>query len=333
MSHNQPGPYGGQPQQPGPYGQQGAYGQPGPYGQPPQAPPAQPGYGYPQQTPPAQPGYGQPPQGVPPQQQPYGQQAPYGQQQAPYGQQPPYGQAPYGVPQPPAAGGGKKKTGIIIGAVAVVAAIGVGAYFVIGGGGGGLEDDGAHKLDTPATVASEYKRVGDGGESSDSKTTQYLESSGMKDGKAVVVQYSTADFSGYDPNDPSTLPPQSELLVAKGVTVVGGYGKIADPEKALDTYFAAITKQIVDSSASSSGSGAELIGQPEEADLDGALMKCQSAKSTNSLTKKESTDWFCVWSDYSTIAMVSPGDNTKSTTKDVAIDLTEKIRGEIRVKA
>ncbi|MFE9442769.1 hypothetical protein ACFYO2_28115 [Streptomyces sp. NPDC006602] len=343
MSYNQPGPYGGQPQQPGPYGQQGPYGQPPQappaqpgYGYPQQAPPAQPGYGYPQQAPPAQPGYGQPqqpPQDVPPQQQPYGQQAPYGQQ--PYGQQPPYGQAPYGVPQPPAAGGGKKKTGIIIAAVAVVAAVGVGAYFVIGGSGGGLEDDGAHKLDTPATVVTEYKRVGKGGESSDASTTKYLSASGMKDGKAVVVQYSTADFSGFDQSDPSTLPPQSELLVAKGVTVVGGYGKIADPEKALDTYFAAITKQILDSSSSSgsSGSGAELIGQPEEADIDGALMKCQSAKSTNSLTKKESTDWFCVWSDYSTIAMVSPGDNTKSTTKDVAIDLTKKIRDEIRVSA
>ncbi|WP_030044851.1 hypothetical protein, partial [Streptomyces resistomycificus] len=246
-------------------------------------------------------------------------------------QQPPYGQAPYGVPQPPA-GGGKKKTGIIIGAVAVVAAIAVGAYFVIGGGGGGLADDGAHQLDTPASLL-EYKRVGKGAESSDSDTTKYLEQSGMKNGKAVVGQYSTADFSGYDPSDPSTLPPQSELLTARGVTIVGGYGEIKDPAKALDTYFAAITKEIADKSSSSSSGGAEMIGQPEEVDIDGALMKCQSAKSTNSLTKKESTDWFCVWSDYSTIAMVSPGDNTKSITKDAAVDLTKKIRADIRVAA
>ncbi|MGW0902451.1 hypothetical protein [Streptomyces sp. NPDC002853] len=58
MSYNQPGPYGGQPQQqPGPYGRQG------PYGGPQQPPAPQPGYGYPQQP---QAPYGQvppPPQG------------------------------------------------------------------------------------------------------------------------------------------------------------------------------------------------------------------------------------------------------------------------------
>ncbi|MEU0113610.1 hypothetical protein ABZ137_07725 [Streptomyces bobili] len=324
MSYNQPGPYGGQqPQQPGPYGQQG------PYGQPPQAP--QPGYGYPQQ----------PPQSVPPQTPPYGAQPPYGQQPPapPYGQQPPYGQAPYGVPQPPPPGGGKKKAGIIIGAVAVVAAIGVGAAFLLGGtGSGGLEDDGAHTLTTPSTVVTEYDRVGKGGESSDADTTKYLTASGVKNGKAVVSQWSTVDFSDYDPSDPSTVPPQSELLTGKGVTMVGGYGEIADPETALDTYFAAIQKQLEENKSSSSSTGAakpktELIGRPEEADIDGALMKCQAAKSTNDLTKKESTDWFCVWADYSTIAMVSPGDNTKSITKDSAIDITTKLREEVRVKA
>ncbi|TQJ53087.1 hypothetical protein [Streptomyces sp. SLBN-115] len=329
MSHNQPGPYGGPPQQPGPYGQQG------PYGQPPQAP--QPGYGYPQQPPAPQPGYGypqQPPQGVPPQTPPYGQQPPpYGQPQPPYGQQP-----QYGFPQPPAPSGGGKKAGIIIGAIAVVAAIGVGAYFVIGGGGG-LEDDGAHTLNTPATVISEYKQVGKGAESSDSDTTKYLTASGVKGGKAVVGQWSTADFGDYDPENPdsSDLPSEAELLTAKGITLVGGYGEIADPEAALDKYFVAIQKELEDSNSSSSSSTTEgkteLIGQPEEADIDGALMKCQSAKSTNSLTKKESTDWFCVWSDYSTIAMVSPGDNTKSITKDAAIDITTKLRDEVRVKA
>ncbi|MEU8650158.1 hypothetical protein [Streptomyces sp. NPDC048737] len=329
MSYNQPGPYGGQqPQQPGPYGQQG------PYGQPPQAP--QPGYGYPQQ----------PPQGTPPQTPPYGQQpGPYGQQPPtpPYGQQPsygqpPYGQAPYGVPQPPAPGGGKKKLGLIIGAVAAVAVVGVGAALVLGGnsGSGGLEDDGAHKLTTPATVLDEYKRVGDGNQVSDSDNAKDMEKSGVKGGTAVLGQWSTADLSNYDPEDPSTLPSQSELLTAKGMTMVGGYGEIADPQATLDKFFASIQKQVKDSSTSDTGTmqNAELVGEPEEVEIDGAVAKCQSTKSTNALTKKESTDWFCAWADYSTVAMVSPGDNTGTgVNKATAVDLTAKLRGQIRVKA
>ncbi|MGW6910923.1 hypothetical protein [Streptomyces sp. NPDC054940] len=335
MSYNQPGPYGGQPQQPGPYGGQPQ--QPGPYGQPPQAPqpgygypqqapppqpPAQPqgqpGYGYPQQAPPAQPGYGYP-QGVPP-------------------QQPPYGQAPYGAPQPPAPGGGNKKAGLIIGAVAVVVAIGVGAYFVFGGGAGagGLEDDGAHKLSTPETVLGDYKRIGDGNLAGDSDTSKDMEESGVKSGTAVVGQWSTADFSGFDATDPSTLPDQSELLTAKGVTVVGGYGEIADPESTLDKFFASIQKQIKASSSSNSAGlqNAELVGEPESVEIDGTVAKCQSSKATNALTKKESTDWFCVWADYSTVAMVSPGDNTSTGVgKDTVVDMTAKIREAIRVKA
>ncbi|USQ88331.1 hypothetical protein NFX46_34030 [Streptomyces phaeoluteigriseus] len=324
MSYNQPGPYGGQqPQQPGPYGQQG------PYGQPPQAP--QPGYGYPQQ----------PPQSAPPQTPPYGAQPPYGQQPPapPYGQQPPYGQPPYGVPQPPAPGGGKKKAALIIGAVAVVAAIGVGAAFVLGGssgGAGGLEDDGAHTLTTPKTVIVEYQRVGEGNQVSGSDTAKDMEKSGVKGGTAVVGQWSTADFSNYDPEDPSSLPSQSELLTAKGMTMVGGYGKIADPQDTLDKFFASIQKQVKDSSTSDTGTmqNAELVGEPEEVEIDGAVAKCQSTKSTNALTKKESTDWFCAWADYSTVAMVSPGDNNGTGVgKDTAVDLTTKLREEVRVKA
>ncbi|MDX3573149.1 hypothetical protein, partial [Streptomyces sp. ID05-47C] len=246
--------------------------------------------------------------------------------------------APYGVPQPPPpGGGGKKKAGLIIGAVAVVAAIGVGAALLLGGsGGGGLEDDGAHTLTTPETVVSEYKRVGDGAQVSDSDTTKDMEKSGVKGGTTVAGQWSTADFSDYDPEDPSTLPSQSELLAAKGVTMVGGYGKIADPQATLDLFFASIQKKIKDSSTSNTGGmqNAELVGDPEEVEIDGAVAQCQSTKSTNALTKKESTDWFCAWADYSTVAMVSPGDNTGTGVgKDTAVDLTKKLREQIRVKA
>ena len=315
MSYNQPGPYGGQPQQPGPYGQPGG---PGPYGQQPQAP--QPGYGHPQQAPPQQPGYG------------YPQQTPPGAPPQPgYGQQP----QPYGVPQPPAPGGGKKNAGIIIGAVAVVAALGVGAYFVLGGGGAGsgLEDDGAHILTTPATVLSDYNRATkDGaGAGEDANTAKDLEKSGVRNGKSVAGLYTTADLSGYDPEDPTSAPDQSQLATAKGITFVGGYGEIADPEAVLDKFFATFKKESQEGSSSGSESKGELVGEPVEADLDGAVMRCQAAKGENQLTKEEKIDWFCAWADYSTIAMVSPGDATQGVTKDVAVDITTKLRKDVRV--
>ncbi|MFF8584533.1 hypothetical protein [Streptomyces althioticus] len=329
MSYNEPGPYGGQPQQPGPYGQQ-----PGPYGQQPPTP--QPGYGYPQQTPPpAQPGYGYPQQpgqpghpGVPPQQPPYGQQPQYGM-----------------PPQPPASGGGGggKVAAIVVGAVAVVTAIGVGAYLLLGGDGGssaaGLTDDGPHKLTVPKTVLGDYQRFGDGSEESGSETAKDMERSGVKNGTAILGQWSTADFGNYDPADPSTagdFPDQSELLTAKGITMVGGYGEIADPQKTLDTFFSNIQDKVEKSAEQNTGGmeNAELVGEPEEVEIAGTVAKCQSTKSTNALTKKESTDWFCAWADHSTVGMVSPGDNAGTGVgKDTAVDLTTKLREQIRVTA
>ncbi|MBZ9640610.1 hypothetical protein, partial [Streptomyces sp. PSKA30] len=225
--------------------------------------------------------------------------------------------------------------GLIIGAVAVVAAIGVGAYFVIGGGGGagGLEDDGPHKLTTPATVLTEYKRVSDDGASAGDDSTEDLEKSGVKNGKSVLGFYSTADLSDYDPSDPATAPDPSEIATAKGVTYAGAYGEIADPEAALDKFFTEFKKSSEEDSSSSTGTQAELVGEPEAVDLDGAVMKCQAAKGQDPTTKKEKTDWYCAWADYSTIAMVSPGDATKGITKDVAVDITTKLREQVRVKA
>jgi hypothetical protein len=234
------------------------------------------------------------------------------------------------MPQPPAPGGGKKKTGLIVGAVAVVAAIGVGAYFVLGGSGGGagggLEDDGAHKLTTPKTVlGGEYNLMSDSGLSS-STTTEDLEKSGVKNGKSALGIYTTIDPGSYDPSDPSSVPDEFSTI-----TFAGAYGDIADPEAALDAFFANLRKSA--SEDSSSGTGADLVGEPESVDLDGALMKCQVAKGENPQTKKVKSDWFCAWADHSTIAMVSPGEVTDSISKDAAVDLTTKIRKDVRVKA
>ncbi|WP_030564075.1 hypothetical protein [Streptomyces aureocirculatus] len=306
MSYNQPGPYGGQqPQQPGPYGG-GQPQQPGPYGQQPQAP--QPGYGYPQQ-PPQQPGYGypqQPPQGVPPQQQPYGQPG-YGQPQqpGPYGQQP---QGPYGqVPPPPPGGGGGKKTGLIIGAVAVVAAIGVGAYFVLGGsdsgGSGKVKDDGPHKLTTPETVLTEYKKKpGASGEGSDMSAEQTKNAAkfGVKNPKDIAAQYGT----GNEDN-----PLAQKILQFNGV-----YGEIEDPAAVVDKMFAEAKKKSEESDGSSTGRKVTVVGEPKSYNpsaLDGAVMKCQemkyslgSSSSGESQGPKEMSMATCIWGDNSTIGLV-----------------------------
>ncbi|MFG2496972.1 hypothetical protein ACGFSB_01970 [Streptomyces sp. NPDC048441] len=304
MSYNQPGPYGQQPQQPGPYGQQ-----PGPYGQQPQAP--QPGYGYPQQA----------PQGVPPQQPgPYGQppQAPYGQQQPPYGQ----------VPPPPAGGGGKK-TGLIIGAVVALVAIAGGVWWFTAGkdGGSSVADDGPHKLVTPQTVLSDYKK-------SDSDSGGMTESD-LKDAAKWGVTNPKDVSASYESGD------KSNPLAQKMIQFGGVYGKIEDPEKVVDAMFANMKKE---SGEGGSDEKVSLVGSPEayEPDgLDGAVLKCQQAKVDNSgvgaTGPKEMNVTYCIWGDYSTLGLVMPMDiasmaTGKGSSPEDSADITAKFRKEVRVK-
>ncbi|GHD89888.1 hypothetical protein [Streptomyces naganishii] len=325
MSYNQPGPYGGQPQQPGPYGQPGG---PGPYGQPPQAP--QPGYGYPQQAPPPQPqpgyGYPQQPPGVPP------QAGPYGQQQPPYGQ-PPYGQQPYGaVPQPPAPGGGKKKTGLIIGAVAVVAAIAVGAYFVLSGSGGSgsVADDGPHKLTTPATVINgtyTKKSNASSDDMSDSDLADFRKW-GVKNAKHAGASYQSGTG-----------------LTVKSLSFSGVYGTIDDPEAVVDAAFAKV-KSESESDKSGDGTKGKLLGSPQTmhpAGFDG-VMKCQVAQIDSTRSSASTTGVktmkvpFCIWGDHSTVADVSAFSfaslaSGEGGSVDDTASLAAKLRNDVRVKA
>ncbi|MGY0486565.1 hypothetical protein [Streptomyces sp. WG-D5] len=344
MSHNQPGPYGNQPpQQPGPYGQQpqqpGPYGQPqqpGPYGQPPQAP--QPGYGYPQQPP------QQAPQGVPPQQpNPYGQppqQPPGGygqpQQPGPYGQpqQAPYGQYP---PAPPTGGGGGKKTlGIVIGAVVVVAALGVGGYFVLGGDGGGsgssVEDDGAHKLTTPATVLGEYKKSSANASSSGTFSESDLAEAkkwGVTDPKSVNASYEAGTGT-----------------TAKAINFGGVYGEIEDPEKVVDSMFSEMKKKSEENGGTSAGAKVSFEGSPEKfepAGFKNGVMKCQNAKyempggsSSTSGVPSSFTMPMCIWGDHSTVTYIVYSDAGAIVAKEEqplseAADTTAKLREEVRV--
>ncbi|MGW0902450.1 hypothetical protein [Streptomyces sp. NPDC002853] len=320
MSYNQPGPYGGQqPQQPGPYGQQ-----PGPYGQQPPAP--QPGYGYPPQAP---------------------------QQPGPYGQQP---QAPYGqVPPPPPPQGGGKKTGIIIAAVVAVVAVAVGGYFVLAGGdddngkgkggdssnvadGGsdeaGIKDDGPHKLITPATVLTEYKKGEEGaGESGmTSEDIRQAEKHGVKNAKDVAAQYQAGDKEN---------PLSQKILQFNGV-----YGDIADPESVVDAMFGEAEKNAKESD--SSGESMTLVGSPKTytpAGLDGAVMKCQEMKfnlgsSTTGGSSAGPSDMSmatCIWGDKSTLGIVITTDvanamGGKSADLDEAAETSAKFRKEVRVK-
>ncbi|QEU94384.1 hypothetical protein [Streptomyces kanamyceticus] len=351
MSHNQPGPYGGQqPPQPGPYGggqppqQPGPYGggqppqQPGPYGQPPQAP--QPGYGYPQQPP--QPGYGYPQQA--PQQGGYSQPqqpGPYGQQppQGPYGQPPqgPYGQVPFGQVPPP--GGGSKKTGIIIAVAAVVAAAAVGGYFVFAGGDddkgdgkkggssnvadGGIKDDGPHKLTTPATLLTEYKKDSSSTGGFNSSDLAAAEQAGMKDPQDIDSAYQAGD--------------KSNPLSAKALQFMGVYGEVSDPEKIVDAMFAKIKK---DSKGNSSETG-ELTGSPQDFSTDKAVLKCQESVVTNENpaagAPKEMRMPVCIWGDKSTVAVVvsiaiADAMAGKAPSLKDASATTLKVRDETRVK-
>ncbi len=342
MSYHQPGPYGEQqPQQPGPYGggqpPQGPYGQPqqpGPYGQPPQAP--QPGYGYPQQAPPQQPGYGYPHQAPPqaPPQGPYGQPqqpGPYGQvpPQAPYGQQ----QAPYGQVPPPPPGGGKKKTGLIIGAVAVVAALGVGAYFVLGGSDGGgdgggsssVADDGAHKLVTPETLLSEYKKDASQTGGFNSSDIAAAEKAGVKDPKDVDAGYKTE--SADNP------------LAQKAIQFMGVYGEVGDPGKVVDSMFAKVKK---DSQEPGAQTG-KLVGSPKDFSTDDVVLKCQESMIKNdgpggssSSAPKEIRMPVCIWGDHSTVAVVVPIEVADAMAGKVSLDDASatalKVRKEVRVK-
>ncbi|MFB7373848.1 hypothetical protein ACFC0D_28805 [Streptomyces sp. NPDC056222] len=329
MSYNQPGPYGGQPQQPGPYGQPG---QPGPYGQPPQAP--QPGYGYPQQA----------PQGVPPQQ-PYGypqqQPGPYGQPQqpGPYGQppqQPPYGQAPGGyMPPPPPAQGGGKKTGLIIGGVAVVAALGVGAYFMFGSGAGNgavSDDTKGYKISAPESVG-EYKKVPNEGPSQDGplkdEPKARAEAMGIKNAAQANAQYK---------ND-------STPLKGKQLSFSGLYGEVADPAKTLDSFFDNLGKNNKDLEAL--GLKYEVVSGPESvtpSGFEGALMQCAKVKmsSTKESTQPgpKSTEFYtCAWADYSTVGSVNLMDLAGAATGQVLVpqdevaEQTAKLYAASRTKA
>ncbi|MFJ8677387.1 hypothetical protein [Streptomyces sp. NPDC093589] len=312
MSYNQPppGPY-GQPQQP----QQPGYGYPQQGGQ---VPPQQ-GYGYPQggQAPPQ--GYGYPQQGGQPG---YGQQP---QQPGPYGQQTPYGTIP---PGPPESGGNGKKIGLIVGAVAVVAAIGVGAYFVFGSGGGG--DVKPYTIVMPQKLVggefSKQSQPGASGTAQDLGNNKEAKALGITDGKRITAAYTNA----------------SKLQL----TVSGIYGKVANPEGAVDQYFAQL-EEIQKKNIGDKDVKLETVTEPTDYapdDFDGAVLKCKTDKITSTEAKSAGQSLnvtTCAWGDSSAIGSVTAiaipsangtGDLSTATTPgaEELSKQTAKIREEVR---
>ncbi|CAM3356517.1 hypothetical protein ACH4LN_29255 [Streptomyces albus] len=327
MSHQQPGPYG----QPDPYGQQPPQqpGQPGPYGGAPGQP--QPGYGYPQQGQPPQPGYGFPQQGQPPQGgMPYGQP---GQPGMPPGQpgMPPGQPGMPGMPmppQPPQGGGGKGKTiGIVVGALVVVGAIvgGLFAFGVVGGGGNSdVADDGPHKLTVPSQVG-EYKTSSGGMNSSGGPVgatdSEKAEELGVKDAKKVAGGYT---------NGVGTT--------GKSMSFNGVYGTIDDPAGTLDNAFAKADENSKDTGDNAGESEkVEWEGDAETVEpegLDGAVMKCRTAKVTEGTTNMSIP--ICIWADHSTMGTVLGVDLAaamKGSGDSLSTDEVAKFAADLRAKA
>ncbi|MFE0012235.1 hypothetical protein, partial [Streptomyces erythrochromogenes] len=300
-------------QQTGQYGQKpkttpGKYGQaaqPGPYGQP--APP-QPGYGYPQQP-------GVPPQGYP--QQP--PTPPYGHpQQAPYGGQPPK----------------KSKTGVIIAAVVAVAVIAGGGWYLLGGGAGSVgSDTKGYKLAYPASLDS-YQKAPDttGAPSTDTPVT----GEGKTKAEALGVQNAHNATAKYQIGTDG----KGKQLAANGL-----WGDIADPEKAVDGYYAGIGQN--NKETEKLGFKYELVGTPKEFTPDGfkgAVMKCAnikmiSTKPTTGKTPKDMEIPSCAWGDHSTLVGINAADPAalvlggSSGTLDEVAALAAKLYNTSRTKA
>ncbi|MEU3723259.1 hypothetical protein [Streptomyces sp. NPDC031705] len=313
MSYHQPGPYGQQPQQPGPYGQQPPP-PPNPYGQQPQ----QPGYGYPQQAPPP-PG---PPQGYP-------QQGGYQTPPPPPAPQPAYGYQQQPAYTPPPQPPKKSKAGPIIAVVVAVAVIAGGAWWFLGAGGPVSDDTKGYKLVAPESVGEFQKNPKYTEKPMTDEDKKEAETAGIKNPVKVGMGY----LSG-DPKNP---------LTTKILDFSGYYGELADPEKAVDSYFAMAKTSL---NKEDSKATADLIGSPKEITpkgFDGAVLKCQELKFTskNPAATKGPKEWtlpVCIWGDYSTLVMVGATDagailtNKPGYTLEQTADFAAQLYKTARVK-
>ncbi|GHH53110.1 hypothetical protein [Streptomyces candidus] len=291
MSYDQPGPYGGRPQQPGP----GQPQQPGPYGHQPQAP-----------------------QGVPPQ----GHGGP--QQGGPGGSSQPQhpghhgGWAHHGqVPTPPPGGGGGKKVGLVAGAVVALAAMAGGVWYFTGSGGAKPKDDGPHRLTAPAAVlGGTYRSVTkktDEPRPLNGSKAKYLAGTGISgDSQSVVNVYSTS-------------AELHDVPKAEGLVFLGVYGEVEDPGKTLDAVLAEMKKR-----PDTTFIGDPQDMSPEGLD-GAVMKCRQAESRTPSLPAHTRTGVRCVWADHSTVGVVTPSKPTGGYSMDEAARIAADLRKEVRV--
>lgn len=213
-----------------------------------------------------------------------------------------------------------------------MAAIAVGAYFVVGSGSSGssdVADDGPHKLTTPATVLTEYKKSEEaGGGGFDASDVKKAEKHGVKNAKDVDAGYVAGD--------------ESNPLSQNMIQFMGVYGEIDDPEKVVDAMFA----DLKDEATKDSDDG-ELVGSPKSytpSGLDGAVLKCQETKLKNDEASGDTAAGpssismpVCIWGDHSTLGVIINIDMAnamagKGADLSAAAELTAKLRKEVRVK-
>ncbi|GFH34094.1 hypothetical protein [Streptomyces pacificus] len=314
MSHNEPGPYGGQPRQPGPYDPPPQ----GPHGAP------QPGYG-----PPRQPG------GFPPPQPGHGYGHPQAPQPGPYGPQPQGGAGPGAYPPPPAARtGGRRKALVAGGAVAALAVVAGGTWWLTSGGSGSgvAADTKGYRL-TPAASAGEFKKERD--------STDGLSAKEKSEAEALLgiegARQAGANYTSGDPEQP---------LTGRALSLTGLWGEIDDPEKALDGWFRKLEESGGDGSADVR---IEFVGEAsdvEPAGFEGALMKCRTARLTPTgdaasagLGAKAFEVPMCAWADFSTIAGVNVvdlsqvlGGGGRAVPQSEVAELTAELYGTSRTR-
>ncbi|MFD3653993.1 hypothetical protein ACTU45_18445 [Streptomyces sp. 24-1644] len=271
---------------------QGPYGPPqppqNPYGQQPPGPPQQP-YGYPQHPQGQQGAWGQP--GIP------------GQPGTQPGMQPGMGGWP---PQPPPR---KKRTGLIIGIVAgslvVAGGIAFGVAQLVDEGADAAFPEAEYKLVVPKKVLDDEFTLAQDASDTEGKKIEDTPDASIRDGKAVVAQYTAS----------------TSALVLSGM-----HGRLAAPSF--------MRGKIMEGAAEAEGSTVVVPAKefkPEGYDI---TIECQVVQSkeggmTNNIP-------MCAWGDPNTAAMVAVV-RPENVAKDAkSIDLakvaeeTAKVRSEIR---
>jgi len=235
------------------------------------------------------------------------------------------------MPPPSGGGNGGKIAGIIV-AVVVVIGLVIGGIYVFGGddGGGGVADSGKeYKLTVPGSVTL-----------TDGSYTKNPDSSSQQGGLTTKDRQLFSSIGVSDPKDKNGSYKNGEGLTAKQASFTGVYGKVEDPETAVDGFFTALGKE-----QKKNGGKAHLEGSAQSqkpAGLsDDTVMKCQYSKNDTGATTPGAPSSvkvpICVWADHSTVGMVLKMDMASmskggSISMQEAADTTAKMLKQVRVE-